>query len=67
MNEAIKQAHDKWLKAEQGIPKHEYEKGYKSRTANARKLWRKFSDLCKAEGLKPVEVASSFYSKTINI
>ena len=63
----IIQAHNKWKTAENKIPEKEYQKGYKSRLATARKLWRIFSDLCKVNDLKPVEVASSLSTKHFKI
>lgn len=65
MTQKITDAYNAWQKAESKIPRYEYEKGYKSRQATARRLWRVFSDECKADGLKPVEVAWTFAPKSL--
>jgi hypothetical protein len=68
MNDKIIQAHNKWKLAEDKAGElKEYEKGYKSRQAKARKLWKDFSILCTNDNLKPVEVAVSLTRKTLTI
>lgn len=67
MKQILIDAHNAWQKAEGKIPRNEWEKGYKSRQATVRKLWRTFSDVCKAEGLKPVDVAMSLTPKKLSL
>lgn len=54
----IIKAHNVWKAAESKIPAHDYDKAYKSRTATAQRKWKIFSDLCIAQGLKPVTVVN---------
>lgn len=56
--EHIIAAHTKWMDAESKVPQYEYEKGYKSRSAKANKLYREFASLCELYCLKPVETSN---------
>lgn len=54
----ILNAHSQYLKAEAKCDNlNEWDIKYKSKRAAAQSKWKVFSDLCKAEILKPVEVS----------
>jgi hypothetical protein len=67
MNDNIKALHDTWKKAENAIPRHEYDKGYKYRTKLAQKAWREFNDACAKEGLHTIQVAMQYVDKIIKV
>jgi hypothetical protein len=65
-SDEILNAHAEWRKAEDKVPDYEYEKGYQSRNKTARRLWRKFDELCRAANLKPVEVSHDIIKPTLS-